>query len=249
MRVRDDPARPDPNFAELYDRLPPATSPEPWLRWCLEARPPVLYLGIGAGRLATPLAAAGAQLVGVDADPAMLERLRRRLPGLEVHRSRVEELELGPRFDLVIAPSNLLGHPGMLEAAARQMAPGGRLGFELLNPHWLRSGVTPGVRVLRDGGREVDLEVDYRLADGETWTQVAEGLPLHAPGDAEGRLQAAGLRLRWMGGAPGLGLAESPTYFVLASAPRARSPRHPPGADRPAASRAPAARGRPRRPA
>ena len=37
---------------------------------------PVLELGIGTGRLAIPLAAAGASVVGVDASPAMLDILR-----------------------------------------------------------------------------------------------------------------------------------------------------------------------------
>ena len=36
---------------------------------------PVLELGVGTGRLAVPLAALGVEVVGVDASPAMLERL------------------------------------------------------------------------------------------------------------------------------------------------------------------------------
>ena len=40
---------------------------------------PILELGVGTGRLAEPLAAAGHAVVGVDLDPAMLERARRRM--------------------------------------------------------------------------------------------------------------------------------------------------------------------------
>lgn len=249
MIVRDDPDRPDARFAELYDRLAPAAVLEPWLSWCREARSPVLYLGIGAGRLAAPLAAAGVGLVGVDANPAMLARLHRRLPGLPVHFERLENLDLGPVFDLVIAPSNLLGGAERLAAAAAHLAPRGRLGLELMNPHWLRSGASPGVRLGADHGAAVDIEVDYVLSEGEIWTQVATGMPVHAPEDVESRLEAAGLRLLWMGGAPGLGLLESPTYYVLAAARPGPRHRPRPAQGRPEAAPGRAARGRPRRPA
>jgi SAM-dependent methyltransferase len=39
---------------------------------------PIVELGVGTGRLAVPLAAAGHQVVGVDDDPAMLDRARQR---------------------------------------------------------------------------------------------------------------------------------------------------------------------------
>src|SRR5690348_7160994 len=116
--VRDDPSNPDPGFAELYAQLPDATDLWPWLELAQGAVPPVLYLGIGTGRLARPLNAAGIELVGVDSHPGMLERLRARLPGTEAIQSRIEELDLGRRFDLVIAPSNILYLVGRLRRAA-----------------------------------------------------------------------------------------------------------------------------------
>ncbi|HYM97999.1 MAG TPA: hypothetical protein VET26_11915, partial [Candidatus Sulfotelmatobacter sp.] len=75
MTVRDDPHDPDPRFADLYASLPEADDLWPWLDWCLDADQPVLYLGVGAGRLAAPLHRAGIELVGVDAHPGMLEHL------------------------------------------------------------------------------------------------------------------------------------------------------------------------------
>src|ERR1700726_5025917 len=105
--VRDDPSNPDAGFAELYEQLPDATDLWPWLELAQGATPPVLYLGIGTGRLAGPLHAAGIELVGVDSHPGMLERLRRRLPDMELTRARIEDLNLGRRFALVIVPSNL----------------------------------------------------------------------------------------------------------------------------------------------
>ncbi|MER3418842.1 MAG: class I SAM-dependent methyltransferase, partial [Chloroflexota bacterium] len=42
---------------------------------------PILELGVGSGRLAIPLAAAGYDVVGIDTDPAMLARARLRTAG------------------------------------------------------------------------------------------------------------------------------------------------------------------------
>lgn len=129
--VRDDPENPDPGFAELYAQLPDATDLFPWLDWASAVAGPVLYLGIGAGRLAVPLAAAGVQLVGVDAHPGMLAVSQARFPGIELHRATLEALDLGRSFDLVIVPSNILCTAERLKRAARHTAAGGRLGFEL----------------------------------------------------------------------------------------------------------------------
>lgn len=219
--VRDDPDHPDPGFAELYASFPDATRLEPWLGWCRAAAGPVLYLGIGAGRLAVPLVARGVELVGVDAHPGMLERLRARLPGAELVLARIEELDLGRRFPLVLGPSSILMEPARLAAAARHSA--GRVALELMNPHWLLDGEHPAVRVRGGAGGRVEIEVDYPGG----WTHRSEGRPVW-PEDVEEFLAGAGLTLELMRGqGPGARLAESPTYFVLArggaSAPYNRS--------------------------
>jgi hypothetical protein len=208
--VRDDPLDPDPGFAELYGSFPDATELEPWWTWCRAAGGPVLYLGIGAGRLAVPLAAAGVELVGVDAHPGMLERLRRRLPDVPLVLARIEELELGRRFPLVIGPSSVLGDAARLAAAVRHTA--GRVGLELMNPHWLLDGEHPSVRVLEATDRHAEIEVDYPGG----WTHRA-ATPLLWPERIEALLADAGLTLELMRGRePDADLDESPTYFVLA---------------------------------
>src|SRR2546421_8826794 len=98
-RVRDDPERPDPGFAELYGSLPDAVDLEPWLSWCRRAAPPVLYLGVGAGRLAGPLGRAGGPLVGGDAHPGVLAALGSRPEGILPVQALIEHLELGRSFD------------------------------------------------------------------------------------------------------------------------------------------------------
>lgn len=122
MRVRNGPLHPDHGFVDLYDSLPEADDLWPWLDWCMEAEGPVLYLGIGAGRLAAPLTSAGVEIVGVDAHPAMLEYLRRRIPGIEVHQGLIESLDLGRKFGLVIGPSSILTVDANLAAEAGMSA-------------------------------------------------------------------------------------------------------------------------------
>jgi hypothetical protein len=214
--VRDDASRPDPAFAELYAQLPDATDLWPWLELAQGAVPPVLYLGIGSGRLAAPLNAAGIELVGVDSHPGMLEQLRARLPRTEVIQSRIEDLTLGQRFDLVIAPSNILYLVGRLRRAADHLADAGMLAFELANPHWLRAGAGEGVRVKAFDGNGAHLEVDYRLPDGKTITQHAE-VAIVWPEEMENWLATSGLRLQRMFGRPDTELLDSPSYFVVAS--------------------------------
>lgn len=210
--VRDDPRHPDPGFAELYERLPDATDLEPWLTLARRARPPVLYLGAGAGRLAVPLAAAGIELVLVDGHPLMAAALRRRLPGVEVHEALIEELRLEARFDLVIVPSNILDSESLARAAAAHLAPGGRLAFELTNPHWLAAGGSGGFRILEMDAGRARVEVDY--PDGAVQEALVR---LVWPERIEDFLAGAGLRLVRMNGNPGLELEESSSFYVVAA--------------------------------
>ena len=214
--MRDDPRQPDPKFAELYAQLPDATELWPWLELAQGASLPILYLGIGAGRLAVPLEAAGIEMVGVDSHPQMLARLHQRLPALELVESRIEVLQLDRRFDLVIAPSNILFLVERLRGAARHVARGGYLALELTNPHWLRAGGSDGVRVLRMDGNEARLDVDYGLADGRVFTQRAD-ITLVWPEEVESWLASgAGLNLVRMFGQRGQELTTSPSFYVVA---------------------------------
>jgi hypothetical protein len=220
--VRDDAAHPDPAFAELYSSLPDAIDLEPWLAWCRQTGGEVLYLGVGAGRLAVPLADAGVDLVGVDAHPGMLVHLRARRPGLKLVRSRIEQLGLGRRYGLVIAPSNILHTVERLRGAAQQSSH--RVALELTNPHWLAAGASPGVRVVGLSRDRAEIEVDYP----GSYRQVAE-IDLVWPEEVEDFLLAADLELEKLRGSPGGGLDDSPSFFVLARrlmAPEPRAGRH-----------------------
>src|ERR1700737_1045220 len=194
--VRDDPSIPDEGFAQLYAQLPDATDLWPWLELAEAAAPPVLYLGIGTGRLAVPLHAAGVDPIGGDSPPGMLGGLRPRLPGTELVQSRIEDLDLGRQFDLVVVPSNILCFVDRLRAAGNHVTADGSLAFELTNPYWLRAGASSGVRVQSFDGNGARFEVDYTLPDGRTITQQAE-IPLIWPGEGGNGLRTGGgVRLR-----------------------------------------------------
>jgi SAM-dependent methyltransferase len=93
----------------------------------------VLDAGCGTGRVAIELAGRGIDVVGVDADPDMLERARRRRPDLPWVLADLATLMLDRRFDVVVMAGNILpfAEPASREAivatCARHLAPAGRL--------------------------------------------------------------------------------------------------------------------------
>ena len=98
----------------------------------------VLELGVGSGRVALRLADAGYDVVGLDASPAMLGRLRKRIHGDIVQRLRVVEGDMrdfdlgGERFGLICCALGTFGHlietgeqVAALRCVARHLEPDG----------------------------------------------------------------------------------------------------------------------------
>ncbi len=105
---------------------------------------PVLELGVGTGRLAIPLARAGLAVTGIDASPAMLERLAAKDGGDAVH-GVLGDMAAPPvgdqRFALVFVAYNTLFNlvdPGdqarCFASAASRLAPGGSFVVEAFVP-------------------------------------------------------------------------------------------------------------------
>ncbi|MCL4369013.1 MAG: class I SAM-dependent methyltransferase [Actinobacteria bacterium] len=107
---------------------------------------PLLELGCGPGRVLSVLAGHGFDVTGLDNDPAMLARARRRTP--PSHDARVHRVEgdlrdftLPKRFRLVLIPCNTFAGLTESDAAAclasvrRHLLTGGGLAIELPNPH------------------------------------------------------------------------------------------------------------------
>jgi SAM-dependent methyltransferase len=95
----------------------------------------VLDAGCGTGRVAIELRRRGHEVLGVDADPAMLEAARGKAPELDWRQADLGEpsLDFGRTFDVVVMAGNVLifvepGTEGAVIAnAARWLRPGGRL--------------------------------------------------------------------------------------------------------------------------
>ena len=132
--------------ADLYDTwyqdvLDPADCVERLAE--LAGSGPVLELGIGTGRVALPLAGRGLEVHGIDASPAMLERLRSK-PGAERVHARtgdMAEVAVEGEFPLVFVVANTFfmlptqdQQVACFAAVARRLAPGGRFVIEAQVP-------------------------------------------------------------------------------------------------------------------
>ncbi len=140
-----------------YDKI--ARVYDPWSRSVVEDVPfyvdeavrsggPVLELGVGTGRIAVPIAAAGVHVVGVDLSAGMLDVARERaeLAGVELDLRhgdmRDPPLDDAERFPLVICPFRSLLHLETdadrrlaLQAVSRGLSPGhGRFVFDVFTP-------------------------------------------------------------------------------------------------------------------
>lgn len=140
-----------------------------WRALARERGGPVLDVGCGTGRVALELAAAGQEVVGIDADPALVATLNERAGVAELPargivadaRSFAVRTHVAPGtagqgdampgsdgFPLAIVPmqvAQLLGGPSgrarMLDGLRRELAPGGLLALALADPF---DAVEPG---------------------------------------------------------------------------------------------------------
>jgi len=106
---------------------------------------PLLDVGCGTGRVALDLAARGHEVVGVDADPELVQllgdRARERSLPVRAVAGDARTLDLGTRHELAILPMQVAqllgGEPGrasMLAAMRRHLDPGGLLAIALADP-------------------------------------------------------------------------------------------------------------------
>ncbi len=103
----------------------------------------MLDAGCGTGRVATHLADLGHRVVGVDLDASMLAEARAARPELDWRLEDLARLDLGRRFDLVVAAGQPLAaadpgtHARVIARMAAHLRPGGLLvlGFGLDADH------------------------------------------------------------------------------------------------------------------
>jgi SAM-dependent methyltransferase len=138
----------------VYDEI--ARIYDPWSRSVVEdvafyvdeavrSGGPVLELGVGTGRIAVPIAAAGVPVVGVDLSEGMLEVARERasLAGVELdlRQGDMRDPPVEETFPLVAIPFRSLLHMetdrdrrAVLRVVAGLLAPGGRFVFDVFTP-------------------------------------------------------------------------------------------------------------------
>jgi len=156
---------------------------------------PVLELGVGTGRIAVPVAAAGVRVVGVDSSEGMLQVARERAEAAGVELDlRFGDLRRPPveeRFALVIIPFRSLLHMqtdedrrAALRAVRSHLVDGGRFVFDVFTPDAQDIADTHGVWLEREPGI-------FERAD---WDEAKRTLTLRVSGDgAEAELSLAWL--------------------------------------------------------
>jgi len=203
-------------IADVYDELyGDATDVAGTVRAvaALAARGPVLELGVGTGRLAIPMAEAGLDVHGVDASPAMVERLRAKPGGDRVTVTVGDFADLdgvGDGFAVVLLPFNALFNLPSAEAqrrclrrCAEVLRPGGHVVVEAVVP--ADDPVASGVAVRDVSADRVLLSAFRREGDVVTGSLVSiteAGIRLHPwqirpvpPATLDEMAAAAGLEL------------------------------------------------------
>ncbi|PWI19047.1 SAM-dependent methyltransferase [Streptomyces sp. Act143] len=195
---------PDGCAVELYARLPVYDEPD-IIAAAVPAGARILELGCGVGRMTHPLLERGFTVTAVDESPQMLERVR----GARTICGKVEDLDLGETFDVVMLASFLVHsgdtevRRGLLHTCARHVADGGcvliqREGEEY-HTDLPRERVDPSGFTVRmvsaepvgDGVNSVHAEYEFPDA---VWTQTFLSRPLTKE-QFEGALAEAGLRV------------------------------------------------------
>ncbi len=192
---------PDGSPVDVYRALPV----EPEFRPVLESvKPPasVLDLGCGVGRLANDLVQRGFTVTGVDESRSMLKHLN---PDVEAIESRIDQLRLDRRFDIVVLASHFVNiadpaeAQSFLTAIADHVLPGGAVFVEhydrMLSDTAAKVGeVHVEFRVLEVRGNEFDGRVTYAL-DDRFWPQAFTARLLDDEA-LRAALTEAGLRFR-----------------------------------------------------
>jgi SAM-dependent methyltransferase len=149
-----------------------------WQRLGARTAGPVLELGCGTGRVAVPVARAGARVVGIDRSASMLDRARKRLRrakldgSLQLVRGDVRSLPFpDATFGLVAAPYGIL--QSLLDDATLDAALASAFSV-------LRTGGILGVDLVSDliSWAEYDRRVKLRgrAGRGETWITLIESV-------------------------------------------------------------------------
>ncbi len=151
-------------IADIYDRVHHAWTPSDTVETVLALADggPILELGVGTGRVALPLARAGAKVTGVDVSEPMLAQLREKDPEGLVETVLGDFIDLPVRgeFKVVLVVNSLLQLAGAdtqqlcLRNIAEHLTHDGVLVLEEANPAVF---TRPGLEILRMTADELHL--------------------------------------------------------------------------------------------
>jgi SAM-dependent methyltransferase len=188
----------------------------------LAAGGPVLELGVGTGRIALPLAGRGLEVHGIDASPAMLERLRAKpgSEGVHTYLGDMSKIAVDGEFPPVLVAANTLfmlasqdEQVDCFQAVARRLTPGGCFVVEAQVPEPRRYATRREVRAQRVDTDSVVLVAStfdpvtqrmeaQQIQLGEGGVRLVPGVLRFAwPAELDLMARLAGLRLsqRWGG--------------------------------------------------
>ncbi|MDH6130683.1 SAM-dependent methyltransferase [Kitasatospora sp. MAA4] len=197
---------------------------------------PVLELGVGTGRLALPLAERGLKVHGIDASPAMVERLLAKPGGRELTLSTGDfvETDCGGGFAMVYVANGtffeLLTQRDQLRCfaqAARRLLPGGLFVLDAHLPEALVANAAAGAQTVEAPNGDLVLRTrriqaasqqytsDYLVLDDGRCRHAQVVFRYAAPGELDLMAAAAGLRLRdRFGDWSGVGFRDSSSFHV-----------------------------------
>jgi SAM-dependent methyltransferase len=208
-------------IADVYDEFYSEVEDEAIDLMCdLAAGGPVLELGIGTGRIALPLTERGIEVVGIDASPAMVRKLRAKACGDEIRvveggfADFPSDLD-GERFDLILVVFNtFFALPSQEEqvrcfrSVAGHLTENGRFLIEAFVPDLKRFEDGQTVRIVNLSEKVVRLDAaELDLAKQQIASQHVvlseEGVHLYPikiryawPAELDLMAQLAGLTLR-----------------------------------------------------
>lgn len=162
---------------------------------------PALELGIGTGRIALPLQARGVPVHGLDASPAMIEKLRAKPGGaaIPVVMGDFADVAVDGQFPLVYVVFNtffaLLTQDKQVQCfanVARHLSPGGVFVLEAFVPDMTRYRARQNVQVI--GMTEDEVRFDASKLDPASQTILSQHVFLSESGV---RLYPVRLRYAW----------------------------------------------------
>lgn len=136
----------------------------------------ILDLGCGTGHLAQQIAESGAQVVGIDASPEMIEQACRVYPGIEFRVADARDFSFPFQFDAVFSNAALHWVPEaeqVVERIASALRPGGRFVAEFGG----KGNVTSITQALQEAIRQIagiEVESGWYFPSIGTYTALLE---------------------------------------------------------------------------